>query len=68
MVTVSELDWRFDKGYTSMPWANLGLVGANGRHDWIDIPYNSSVRDKDTLCQRRPVMGTVRTRCVDFIT
>ena len=69
MAAVSGVSWKFDEWYTSMPRTTQGLVrGTNRERDWIDTPYDSPVRNEDTLGQRRSVMGTIRTCCVDFFT
>lgn len=55
--------------FTSVPWATRASVrGTNGNRGWIDAPYESPVRNEDTLCQRCSVVGTVRTRRVELIT
>ena len=65
---MNDLCWKFDEGYTSVPWATPGLVqGTNGERDWIEAPYKSPIRNKDTVHQLCPVVGTIRTCCVDFI-
>ena len=60
---------RYEGHRTSVPWAAWGLVrSANGRNLRIDAPYDSPVRNEDTVYQLRSVMGAIRTRCVNFVT
>ena len=63
------LGTRYEGHRTSVPWTAWGLVrSANGRNLRIDAPYDSPVRNEDTVYQLRSVMGAIRTRCVNFVT
>lgn len=65
---VSDTGRNLGKGYTSVPWTTRGSgQGTNGRIGRIDAPQKFTVRNEDSLYQRRSVMGTIRTRCVNAI-